>query len=73
MVRALIFIFEIAILVLLGFICSEVYLLKKNAAEVTELHITASAPASESPQAEPGEQPAAPVQSADTEIPQEEA
>lgn len=67
MVKALIFIFEIAILVLLGFICSELYLLKKNAAEVTELQITASAPASESPQ------PAAPVQSADTEILQEEA
>ena len=73
MVKALIFIFEIAILVLLGFICSELYLLKVNASAATELQITAGAAAQESPQAEPTEQPAATEQTDAPEPSQEEA
>ena len=71
MVKALIFIFEIAVLVLLGFICSELYLLKNNAPELTDLHITAQPadpqpidpqpdPAVDSPQPDAPAQPAAP-------------
>ena len=82
MVKALIFIFEIAVLVLLGFICSELYLLKNNAPELTDLHITAqlAAPAQPAdpqpidPQPDPAvdsPQPDAPAQPAAPETQQE--